>query len=188
MGSCDLEMTVDSTVTSIFTVSGQSWFCLSEMKSLKSPLSGLPWTFCIAQAGTDLTRSSCLRLTSTGISGICHHTARQLYLKNLIIKKQIYLSLSWDFPNVFLLWWGERGATSRHPANNPPPSYFSHRHFFAQVFLQKSFKILLKFLWWRSCFAYMYVCEPQECLEPIEVRRGHWVLWNYSYGWLWASI
>ena len=32
-----------------------------------------------------------------------------------------------------------------------------------------------------SVFARMYICVPQECLVPMETRKGCWILWNWSY-------
>lgn len=32
-----------------------------------------------------------------------------------------------------------------------------------------------------GCFSYMYVCSPCECLLPSEVKRGHQILWDWSY-------
>lgn len=28
-----------------------------------------------------------------------------------------------------------------------------------------------------------YVCVPCVCLVPEELRRGHWILWSWGYGW-----
>lgn len=32
-----------------------------------------------------------------------------------------------------------------------------------------------------KCFACIYVCTPQVCLVPIEIRRGHRIPWDKSY-------
>lgn len=55
-----------------------------------------------------------------------------------------------------------------------------------------SYKNLLKF-YWSFCGggAVLPTCMflyHKNAWHSIEVRRGHWVLWNCSYGWLWASI
>lgn len=34
----------------------------------------------------------------------------------------------------------------------------------------------------------MYVCVPIVCLVPVEARRRHWILWNWSYQRLRAAI
>ena len=36
-------------------------------------------------------------------------------------------------------------------------------------------------------FACMCVCAPCACLVPTEVRSGGWILWNWSYRWLWVT-
>lgn len=35
-----------------------------------------------------------------------------------------------------------------------------------------------------ECFPCMNVCEPHACLVFTEVGRGHWIPWNWGYGWL----
>jgi hypothetical protein len=32
-----------------------------------------------------------------------------------------------------------------------------------------------------ECFACVFVSVPPECLVPLEVRKGHQILWNWSY-------
>lgn len=32
-----------------------------------------------------------------------------------------------------------------------------------------------------ECFAHMYVCVHYAYLLPVEVRRGHQIIWNLSY-------
>lgn len=34
---------------------------------------------------------------------------------------------------------------------------------------------------------YMFM-HTHACFVPQEARRGHWIPWNQSYGWLWACI
>ena len=33
----------------------------------------------------------------------------------------------------------------------------------------------------------MYVCAPHSCQLPIEARRWHWIPWNWSHKWSWAT-
>ena len=37
---------------------------------------------------------------------------------------------------------------------------------------------------WVWMFAYMYVSVPCEWLILTEIRRSHWISWNWSYRWL----
>lgn len=34
----------------------------------------------------------------------------------------------------------------------------------------------------------MYVSAVHVCLVPEEARRGSWIPWNWSYGWLWVTM
>lgn len=31
------------------------------------------------------------------------------------------------------------------------------------------------------CFACIHACEACDCMVPVEAKRGHWILWNWSY-------
>lgn len=51
---------------------------------------------------------------------------------------------------------------------------------------------LLFFLFWRrcillyvhACVACVYVCTPHSCLVAEEIRKGHWVPYNWSHVWV----
>lgn len=34
----------------------------------------------------------------------------------------------------------------------------------------------------------MCVCAPCACLVPMEVRKRHWIPWNWSCRWLWGTM
>lgn len=54
------------------------------------------------------------------------------------------------------------------------------------IFLLKIFFILyVSFVECIWVFAFVYVYAPYVHLVPVEVRRGHQVLWDWNYGWLW---
>lgn len=36
-------------------------------------------------------------------------------------------------------------------------------------------------------FTCMYISAPHMCLVPAETRRRHWIAWNWSYRWFWAT-
>lgn len=44
------------------------------------------------------------------------------------------------------------------------------------------------FYFFKKCFACLYTYKPYEYMVLTEIRRGHWMPWNYTYGWLWATI
>lgn len=54
---------------------------------------------------------------------------------------------------------------------------------FLKYALRVTWKNIL-LLYVHRCFACMRVCVSQICLVSEEVRREHWIPWNWSYGWL----
>ena len=82
----------------------------------------------------------------------------------------------------FILWF----AFSNHQLWPPvlPTVLFCFVFFFLLVLGVGAFKKLYMY----SCFAWTYVCVPHECLVPTEVRRGLQIPWNWSYGWVWATV
>lgn len=47
-------------------------------------------------------------------------------------------------------------------------------------------KVLLYFCTYEG-FVCLNICASPVSLVPLEVRRGHLISWNQSYGWLWAT-
>lgn len=39
-----------------------------------------------------------------------------------------------------------------------------------------------------GCLAFIYICAPHACLEPMEARREHWIPWNRSFRWLYTTM
>lgn len=75
--------------------------------------------------------------------------------------------------------------------NKKQRDYFVNRYHFtsrlAFLIVLIIWIYLFNFMYMNICLhIWMYVCYPHECLVPAEVIRGHQVIWNWSYKWLWV--
>lgn len=62
------------------------------------------------------------------------------------------------------------------------------QYIYTKVILFLRFFTFLKKFYVCGCFSYMYVCAPRVWYQPTEVRRWHWIPWNWSYRQLWAAM
>lgn len=53
-------------------------------------------------------------------------------------------------------------------------------------FLRLTYSVCISIL--PECMSVHHVCAPCLCLVSKETRRRYWILWNWIYRWLWATM